>query len=193
MAANGFRPSVARPAAKVTACCSAMPTSKVRSGNCLGEAIEAGAVGHGRGDGDDLVVLLRLGDKSLGEYARVARCLRLADVLRACDDVELADAVVLVVGRLGGCVALALLGDDVDEDRSLARVAHVLQDGQQVIEVVTVDRPYVVKPELLEPGAALPQMPRVFLHARGTSLPALRQLPRQLLGDVAQIEIRAAR
>ena len=46
-------------------------------GKLLAEAIEAGAVGHGRGDGDDLVVLLRLGDESLGEYARVARRLRL--------------------------------------------------------------------------------------------------------------------
>ena len=35
MAQNGRRPSVAMPAAKVTACCSAMPTSKVRSGNRL--------------------------------------------------------------------------------------------------------------------------------------------------------------
>ena len=35
IAANGFMPSAARPAANVTACCSAMPTSKWRSGNFL--------------------------------------------------------------------------------------------------------------------------------------------------------------
>ena len=33
MAQKGFIPSVAMPAAKVTACCSAMPTSKQRRGN----------------------------------------------------------------------------------------------------------------------------------------------------------------
>src|ERR1700761_4127424 len=33
MATKGFMPSDAMPAAKVTACCSAMPTSKVRLGN----------------------------------------------------------------------------------------------------------------------------------------------------------------
>ncbi len=33
-------------------------------GELLAEEIEAGAVGHGRGDGDDLVVLLRLGDQA---------------------------------------------------------------------------------------------------------------------------------
>jgi hypothetical protein len=31
--AKGLKPSAASPAAKVTACCSAMPTSKARSGN----------------------------------------------------------------------------------------------------------------------------------------------------------------
>ncbi len=35
MAQNGCIPSVAMPAAKVTACCSAIPTSKVRSGKRL--------------------------------------------------------------------------------------------------------------------------------------------------------------
>ncbi len=34
MTANGLIPCAASPPAKVTACCSAMPTSKVRSGNC---------------------------------------------------------------------------------------------------------------------------------------------------------------
>ena len=33
MAQTGFKPSVESPAAKVTQCCSAMPTSKARSGN----------------------------------------------------------------------------------------------------------------------------------------------------------------
>jgi hypothetical protein len=53
--AEGLQPSAARPAAKVTACCSAMPTSKVRSGRpcrtCRGRCR-----GHGGGDGDDAVV-----------------------------------------------------------------------------------------------------------------------------------------
>ena len=34
MATKGFIPSHANPAAKVTACCSAIATSKVRSGYC---------------------------------------------------------------------------------------------------------------------------------------------------------------
>ena len=38
MAVTGFIPSAARPAAKVTACCSAIPTSKKRSGNLRANA-----------------------------------------------------------------------------------------------------------------------------------------------------------
>ncbi len=49
--------------AKVTACCSAMPTSKVRLGNACCEQVEAGARRHGGGDGDDLVVLARFLDR----------------------------------------------------------------------------------------------------------------------------------
>ena len=41
MAANGFTPSTASPAAKVIACCSAMPTSNVRLGN-LREGVTKG-------------------------------------------------------------------------------------------------------------------------------------------------------
>ena len=35
IAANGFKPSTAMPAANVIACCSAIPTSNVRLGNLL--------------------------------------------------------------------------------------------------------------------------------------------------------------
>ena len=170
-----------------------MPTSKVRSGNSLAEEVEAGAVGHRRGDGDDLVVLLRLGDEALGKHLGVAR--RLGSRLHLCagDHVELGDPVVLVVGGLGRGVALALLGDDVNEDGALLGLAHVLQDRQQVVEVVPVDGPHVVEAQLLEPGPALPQVAGIFLHACRPPLPALGQLLGELLGDVAQIEIGVAR
>ena len=46
-------PRSASPAAKVTACCSAMPTSKVRFGKRLAEQVEPGAGRHRGGDGDD--------------------------------------------------------------------------------------------------------------------------------------------
>ena len=44
---------------EVAACCSAMPTSKVRSGNRCGELVEADRVHHRRGDRDDVLAALR--------------------------------------------------------------------------------------------------------------------------------------
>ncbi len=60
-------------------------------------------------------------------------------------------------------------------------------------EVVTVDGADVVEAQFLEPHAALPEVAGVFLHAGGAAFPALGQALRQLLGDIAPIEIGAAR
>ena len=57
---------------------------------------------------------------------------------------------IFVVRRLGGRVALALLGDDMHQHRPAARVAHVLQDRQQVVEIVAVDRADIVEAEFLD-------------------------------------------
>ncbi len=123
-------PSAARPAANVTACCSAMPTSKVRSGNSRAEDVETGAVGHGSSDRYDALYPSWLPRQGRLQDARVGRRVLLGLHLRAGDDVELGNAVVLVVRGFGGGVTLALLRHDVDEDRALLRIAHVLQDGR---------------------------------------------------------------
>ncbi len=85
----------------------------------FGELVEAGAVRHGGGDADDLVVELRFLHQRFGEDARIARRIRLYLGLRAGDDVELVDAVILVGGGFGGRIALALLRDDMDQHRAL--------------------------------------------------------------------------
>ena len=162
-------------------------------GEFLAEEIEAGAVRHGRRDGDDALVLLRFRDQAIGEHARVGRRVLLRLHLRAGDDVELCDAVILVVGGFGRRVALALLGDDVDQDRALCRVLHVLQNRQELVEIVAVDGTHVIEAQLLEPHAALPEVARVFLHARGAPLPALRQALGELLCEVAELKIGIAR
>eukprot|EP00962_Isochrysis_galbana_P052096 scaffold23468_cov45-Isochrysis_galbana.AAC.1 len=61
----------------------------------------------------------------------------------------------LVRGSLRGRVALALVGLNVQQHRlPSAAVADVFKDGDQVVQVVAVDGPDVVKAELLEEGAA---------------------------------------
>ena len=181
MVANGLRPSVASPAAKVTPCCSAMPTSKQRSGKFLGEQVETGARRHRGGDGDDLVVLLRLLDQRVGVDLGVGRRRRLRLRLRAGRDVELDDAVILVGGFLGRLVALALLRDDVDQERPVLGVAHVVEHRQQVIDVVAVDRADIEEAELVEQRAAGDESAGIFLHRHRALLEEGRQQLGQLL------------
>ena len=120
----------------------------------LAEKVEAGAGRHGGGDRDDPVVVARLLDQALGEDPGVARRIGRRLGLRAGDDVELVDAVILVGRRLGRRVALALLGHDMDQHRAVAIVADVLQHREQVLEIVAVDRADVVEAKFLEQRAA---------------------------------------
>ena len=123
-------------------------------GEGFGEFVEAGAARHRGVDRDDAFVAFGLGDQSLGEHRRIAWRRRLGLRLCAGDHVERADAVQLVGGALGRRIAMALLGHHVDQDRALARVAHVLEHRQQVAEIVAVDRADIVEAQLFEQGAA---------------------------------------
>ena len=124
---------------------------------------------------------------ALREHRRVGRRLRLALELGAGRGVELDHAVILVGGILGRRIARALARAHVDQHRAVALgVAHVAQHRQQVVEIVTVERPDVVEAELLEQRAAGD-------HAAGVLFRLARRLgqrPRheagQLLGDVPE-------
>src|SRR6185312_8324892 len=105
---------------------------------------------------------------------------------------ELGDAVVLVGAVFGRLVALALLGDDVDEDRAGVGIADVLQHRQQVIEVVAVDRADIVEPELLEQRSTRPPAAREFLGQPRLVLEERRQETGDLLADIAQAAIGGA-
>ena len=73
MAHTGRKPRVAIPAAKMTACSSAMPTSKYRLGMMRPEEIESGAVGHGSGDGHNAGILIGQIGQGFGEDFRPGR------------------------------------------------------------------------------------------------------------------------
>ena len=59
MAQNGLKPLVAMPAAKMHRVLLGDADIEVAVGMMRPEEVEAGAVGHGGGDGDDLVVRSR--------------------------------------------------------------------------------------------------------------------------------------
>ena len=84
------------------------------AGKFLGEEIKPGAGRHGRGDGDDFVVLPGLRNQRLGKHFGVGRRaagLRLR--LGAGRDVELDHAMVFVGRTLGRRVAFTFRGDNM--------------------------------------------------------------------------------
>ncbi|MGA3308517.1 MAG: hypothetical protein ABSD08_07880 [Xanthobacteraceae bacterium] len=96
---------------------------------------------------------------------------------------------ILVGGFFRRRVTLALLGDDVDEERPVLGVAHVFQHRQEMIDVVAVDGPDVEEAELVEQRAAGEQPARIFLDCERA---LLEHLARQPFGDLANDVAQAA-
>ena len=151
-------------------------------GKFLLEQVDAGARRHRRGDGDDLVVLLRFLDQAFAIDFLIGGRGRLRFDLGAGGDVEFDDAMVFVGGFFRRRIALALLRHDVNEDRPVLHVADILQDRQQVIDVVAVDRPDIEEAEFLEQRAAGDKAAGIFLHRHGA---LLEHFARHVLGDAA--------
>src|ERR1700753_1530975 len=117
-------PSVARPAPNVTACCSAMPTSKVRSGKTFWK------ISIPVPPGIAAVMPTMVGSFS-ASFTSVSPNTRVEEGAVGC----------------ALAVTLALFGHDMDQRRTHLRVPHVLQNRQKVIEVMTVDRTDVIEAE----------------------------------------------
>jgi hypothetical protein len=75
----------------------------------------------------------------------------------------------------------------MDQDRAGLHVAHVLENRQQMVEIVAVDRAHIVKTKFLEQCAAADhEAARIFLGAVGAIGDHLRQVFAELLGGLAQ-------
>ena len=145
------------PAAAVTACCSAMPTSKKRSGKCCWNGIKPGRAGHRGGDRDDARVELGGLDHGLGERLGVAGGHGLGRSVLGVEHRRVVEVLLVVV--LGGRVAASLLGEHVDDDRALGR--QLLGVAQRLLElgdVVAVDRARVAHAERLEERRRLEEL-----------------------------------
>ncbi len=163
------------------------------AGKEFGELVEPGARGHGGGDGDDARIVLGFLDQRGGEDGGVGGGVGGRLGLGAGDDVELGDAVILVGRVLGRGIALALLGDDMDEDRALFGVADIFEDGQEVVEIVPVDGAHIVEAELLEERAAGEEGAREFLGAAGRFVEERGELRDEVAGRGAGAAIDRAR
>src|SRR5262249_52680493 len=159
----------------------------------LGKKIEPGAGRHCRRDSDDLVVVLGLGDQPLREYLGIARWTWRPFFLLAGQDIELRNTVIFVVRSLRWSVAFALVGHHVHENRTVVGVAYVLQHWDQVIEIVSVDRPDIVEAKLLEQCAAHPEATGIFFRAPRRHLQHLRKALYQPLHHISDATIGPAR
>ena len=95
----------------------------------------------------------------------------------------------------GRAIALALLRNDMDQHRAFRGVAHIFEHWQQVIEIMAIDRAYIIEAQFLEQGTAtLGKTAGIFIDARGRLLQRRRQhLARNLLQIFAQFQELAAR
>ena len=84
---------------------------------------------------------------------------------------------IFVGGLFRRRVALALLGDDVDQERSGVGVAHIVEHRQQMVDVVAVDRPDIEEAELIEQRAAGDEAARIFLDRHRALLEHARRQP----------------
>mmetsp|Transcript_16006 Transcript_16006/g.53638 ORF Transcript_16006/g.53638 Transcript_16006/m.53638 type:complete len:233 (-) Transcript_16006:939-1637(-) len=125
-------------------------------GKDLSELVQPRPSRHGRGDAADRRVLSRELDEGVGEDRRVGGRAALGFLLLPGRNVELSHPVHFVRGLEGGQVAVALLSLHVQQHRLLRlRIPQVLKDGDQVLQVVTVDGTQVVEPQLLEQDCPL--------------------------------------
>ncbi len=137
---------MAMPAAAVTACCSAMPTSKHRSGKRSAKGSRPVESGMAAVMATSSGCLLGLVDQRLGEGGGVAARLGQADVVQALDRV--------VLGRR---VAAALLREHV-HDLGPAHLGGVAQGLFERRDVVAVEGAGVADAERLEERGRLPHL-----------------------------------
>ena len=111
-------------------------------------------------------------DRFLGVFVGSARALVLLGAmlfqvslgLFAGDDVEFLDAMIFVGGGFGGAIAFALHRHRMDQHRAMVAVADIFEHRDQMLEIMPVDRPDIIKAEFLEQGAAHRHAAGIFLR-----------------------------
>ncbi len=118
----------------------------------LAEFHQSGALAHGGGDADQLLVFRRHVAQPLAEDGGEGGLAAAALGQGALVGIEFGDGVITDGVFLRRLVALALFGLDVEQLGPL-EIAHVAQGLDQGVDIVAVDGADVVEAELLEQGA----------------------------------------
>ena len=163
---------------------------KAAVGMRLRKFIDAGARGHGRGDGaNGRVGISQLG-KRFAEHILVRRRAAAgALVLLAGNDVEFDDAMIFVRSRFGRGIALAFLRDDMDEHGAFRIVTDIFEDRDQLFQIVAINRADIIEAELFEQGAAHRHAAGIFLRLGRRIVDTARQPTGKLARETAQPKI----
>ena len=151
--------------------------------------VQPGSRRHGCRDGDNLLIVCSLLDQSVGKNLGIAGRIWSRLGLGSGNNIEFRHTVIFIAGRLGRCIALALLGNDMNENRALAVVTHIAQHRQQMIKIVPVYWPYVVEPQFFKQCAARDIATCMFHRAGDGPVDCLAQIGRQLLAHLPHAHI----
>ena len=87
--------------------------------------------------------------------------------------------------RLGRRIAMSLFGDDMDQARPLCCVADIFENGDEMIEIVAVNRADIVKAQFLEQRSAHRHAARELVGLARCDMERFGQFARDTLGDFA--------
>ena len=159
----------------------------------LAEQVQTRAGRHGRRDRHDRRIDLGVFDQLSSEHLGVAGRVGDGLGLLARDHVELDDRMEFIGAAFGGGIALALLRHDVNQNRAVLDGGRLLQDRDQIVHVVAVDRADIIEAQLLEEGAPSDHAAGVFLGLLGRLAEGARQVLGHRLAQAADVLIGAAR
>ena len=131
------------------------PDIKGLFGMGLGKSVDASAGRHGGGNrADTRIAVGELGERFSENILIGRRSAAGPLVLFAGDNIKLGDAVIFVVRFFGKFIAFALFGDDMDQAGPFRSVANIFKDGNQMLEIVAVNRADIIEAQFLEQGTA---------------------------------------
>ena len=135
------------------------------------DLVEPGAGRHRRRNRHNPVIGLGRRRQPLRKHRSVAWRVANRFLLRAGDHIEFRHGMIFFRGRTGKRMALALFGDNMNQNRSTRMpVPDVLQNRQKMRHVMTVDRPDMKKPKLAENRIATDQVTRRLAGASRRTL-----------------------
>ena len=143
------------------------PDIKHAVGESCPKNIHACAARHSGGDADDFIIAFGLLDELASEDISIARRIGNGFTLLARYDVKLGHAVILIGGVFSWGIAFTLLRHNMDKDRAVLHIFHVLEYGDESVQIMSINRADIVKTKFFKPCSAHKHAARIFFGFAG--------------------------